>query len=130
MKTKFSGKQTESILKLPGAERYAHFIKRVCDSEEAWGLFDDGWALAETDRGQKVLPLWPASEYAALCATGDWARFQPRAIPLKDLLDEVLPSLEEKEVLPDIFFTPQSWGVTPDTALLRTDLERELTRYQ
>ncbi len=30
--------QVEAVLKLPAKERYGHFIKRVADFEEAWGL--------------------------------------------------------------------------------------------
>jgi hypothetical protein len=123
-------RQIESVLRLSGPERYAHFVKQVSDHEEAWGLFDDGWALAETDDGRGVLPLWPAIEYAELCATGDWAAYRPKVITIQTLLEEVLPLLEERNLLPGIFPTPQSRGVTPAVSLLREDLQRELARYE
>ncbi len=41
----------EAVLALPREERYAHFVKRVADTEQVWGLYNNGWASAATDDG-------------------------------------------------------------------------------
>jgi hypothetical protein len=90
-----SPKQIEAVLKLSGPSRYDHFIKRVVDSQRAWGLWDEGWAMGSDDLGKQTFQLWPAKEYAALSAAGLWAGYEPAEIPLEDLVNELLPKLQE-----------------------------------
>ena len=125
-----SQKQIESILNLPGPQRYSHFIRRVVDSDEAWGLWTEGgWALSSTDEGETVFPLWPHREYAALCAVNEWEGYEPAAIPLDDLLTELLPKLGADHVRLSIFRSPDGQAVFPTIEQLTTDLRQELTRY-
>jgi hypothetical protein len=39
-----------------------------------------------------------------------WSGFKPRAIPLQELLESVLPQLEQEGMPVGIFFTPQGQG--------------------
>lgn len=126
---KISQKQIDAILKLPGQKRYEHFIKVVADWEEAWGLYQGGWALAGTENGRRVFPLWPARVYAEVCSAQEWIGYEPRSIPLDELIDELLPNLEEDGILPAVFYTPKDFGVTPTIDQLSSDLKRELEKY-
>ena len=105
-----SQERLQAVLRLPAARRYSYFLQRVVESGEVWGLDGEGWALALDDSGRDVLPLWPAPEFAALCATRLWSGFQPRALRLKDLVENVLPQLEEEGMPVGIFFTPEGQG--------------------
>ena len=49
---KINQKQIDAVLKLSGAERYQHFVKKIADWEEVWGLYQDGWALLETENNK------------------------------------------------------------------------------
>ncbi len=100
----------DAVLRLPAARRYAYFLQRVMESGVVWGLDGEGWALALDDAGRDVLPLWPAAEFAALCATRLWSGFKPRSISVQELIDSVLPQLEEEGMPVGIFFTPQGQG--------------------
>jgi hypothetical protein len=122
-------RQIEAVLQLPGPKRYAHFIKVVADRQSAWGLYADGWALASTDEGDRVFPLWPAQEYAKLASTNDWTGYCPREIDIGDLFNGLLPSLLEHKTLLGIFPTPTDKGVVPDIATFEKDLRRELTKF-
>ena len=122
-------KQIEAVLNLPGPERYKHFVKQVTDSEKVWGLYKDGWALAATSDGTEVFPVWPAKDYAALCARDEWADFEPSEFTLEEFMSELLPKLEVRGVLPGIFYTPKDRGVTPKISQLLTDLKKELENY-
>ena len=126
---KTSPKEVEAILRLDGPARYQHFIKRVVDSEAAWGLWNDGWALMSDDSGRSVFPLWPAREYAEAANTGDWAGYQPEQIDLDDLLNELLPKLLAKGVVPGVFPTPQAKGTTPTVDELTQALRVEMEKY-
>ena len=110
MEREQSQDRLQAVLRLPASRRYSYFLQRVVESGEVWGLDGEGWALALDDSGRDVLPLWPAPEFAAICATRLWSGFQPRAIRLKDLVENVLPQLEEEGMPVGIFFTPQGQG--------------------
>lgn len=125
-----NSKQVEAVLNLPAPKRYDHFIKVVADRQLAWGLFADGWALAATTEGKPIFPLWPAKEYAALCAVGDWAGYLPRDINMEDLLDGLLPSLSERGTELGIFPTSQDKGVLPEVAVFEADLRNELAKFE
>jgi Protein of unknown function (DUF2750) len=127
---KISAKQIEAILALPGPKRYAHFIKVAADQRRVWGLFSDGWALAGTSDGREVFPLWPAREYAELCAFGSWAGYEPREIDLDTLFERLIPKLAESGTLVGVFPTPADKGVTPDLNQFEADLNEELAKIE
>lgn len=126
---KVNPKQMEAVLALPGIKRFEHFIKVIADWQEVWGLYQDGWALAAADDGTSVFPLWPAKEYAQVCAANEWSGYEPRSISLSDFTEVLLPKLKLDGVLPGVFFTPTSKGVTPSVDDLKSALEAELQNY-
>lgn len=126
---KINQKQIESVIALPGAKRYEHFIKVVADQEEVWGLYRDGWVLAATDDGQKVFPVWPAKEYAELCKKNEWSACEAESFSLVDFMHELLPNLKNDDVLLGVFYTPFNKGVTPAVDQVLADLNRELENY-
>lgn len=122
-------KQLEAVLALSGIKRFEHFIKVIADWQEVWGLYQGGWALAAADDETTVFPLWPAKEYAQVCAANEWAGYEPRSISLSDFTEVLLPKLKQDGVLPGVFFTPTSKGVTPSVDELKSALEAELQNY-
>ena len=127
---KITQKQIEAVIALPGPRRYAHFVKVVADQRRAWGLYSDGWALAGTSEEIPVFPLWPAREYAALCAAGEWSQYEPREIDLDDLFERLLPSLKERKTSLGIFYTPSDKGVLPTIEQFEKDLHTEIERIE
>lgn len=119
----------EGIISLKGPGRYRHFVKSVVDRGEAWGLYDDGWALAGFDDGTEALPLWPEKEFAKVCADGTWSGYAPRSIPLSELVEVVLPELMEDEDGVAVFPTPADKGVIPPINELLDDLKDEQLEY-
>ncbi|MFD2328955.1 DUF2750 domain-containing protein [Cohnella sp. GCM10020058] len=69
-------KEFEAIIKLSANIRYEYFIKKVTDSEEVWGLYDDGWAMSSDDNGRLLIPFWPKKEFAEYCAYEDWSNYK------------------------------------------------------
>ncbi|CAA9530095.1 MAG: hypothetical protein AVDCRST_MAG31-2298 [uncultured Sphingomonas sp.] len=121
-------KQIEAVLALSGPERVKHFAKVVADREEAWSLYDDGWASSATDDGAPAFPLWPAHDYAQLRAAQEWSNYSPRAIALYELMESLIPMLSEQSAAVAVFQTPEGRSVTvaPDEllAMLASELER------
>ncbi len=124
-----SKKKIEAIVALPGQKRYSHFIKTIADREEVWGLYLDGWALAVTGDGDEVFPMWPAKEFADICARNEWINYEATHFSLDELMDELLPNLKNDNVLPGVFYTPEEKGVTPSVDQLLSDLKEELEAY-
>ena len=124
-----NAKQMEAVHALPGIMRFEHFIKVIADWQEVWGLYQDGWALAAADDGTTVFPVWPAKEYAEVCAVNEWAAYEPRSISLSEFMEVLLPKLKTDGVLPGVGFTPNSKGLTPSVDELQAALEAELQNY-
>ena len=57
-----------------------------------------------------AIRCWTAAQFAAICARRLWSGFPPRAIKLQELLENVLPQLEEEGMPVGIFFTPEGQG--------------------
>jgi len=129
MSVKVNQKEIDAVLALSSERRYRYFVKVVADRQEAWGLFSEGWALAKTDMNETVFPMWPAVEYASLCAAKEWSGYAPKSFTLDGLLNDLLPRLKRDGVLPGVFYTPQDKGVTPSVEQLVSDLRKELENY-
>lgn len=126
---KINQRQIEAVIALPGPKRYEHFIKVVTDWEEVWGLYRNDWALAATDDGQKVFPVWPAKEYAELCKENEWSSYEAKSFSLSDFMNELLPNLKSDGVLVGVFYTHLNKGATPAVDQVMADLNRELENY-
>ncbi len=124
-----SDQEMAAVLKLDGPIRFSHFVKRVVDTEQAWGLWQDGWALFADNDANQVFPLWPARAYAELCREGQWANYQAREIPLDDLLRDLIPRLTKQGVRLGVFPTPTGKGVLPSAEELALALREELEKY-
>jgi len=123
-----SAEQVQQVVRLPAPQRYEYFVRIVARSREAWGLYRNGWALATKDDGTLVFAMWPECEFALLCAEFEWEGYAPQAFGLDELMDELLPQLQQDGVVPGIFRTPGSKGTMPTPNLLRVDLQDELRR--
>ena len=122
-------KEVSAVLHLDGQARLEHFVKRVADSERAWGLWRYGWALMANEDGTEVFPLWPAPEYAEPHRAGSWVLYQVKEIPLGELLAELLPTLNDSGILPGVFPSSDGKCVTPSANSLAVMLRAELERY-
>ncbi|WP_139489508.1 DUF2750 domain-containing protein [Brevibacillus dissolubilis] len=121
-------KEFESVIRQPANKRYAYFIKKVVDSENVWGLYQDGWAVTEDNDGNRLLPFWPRREFAEHCAVDGWADYTAECIDLYEFMDEFLPRLIEDGLKPSIFLNNNDSAVLEVETLLG-DLRAELEKY-
>lgn len=101
----------DNLLKGPAQNRYDYFVKKVLEEQKVWALYSDNWALSGTSEGKMVFPLWPDKAFAELCATGDWSAHKAVALALDEVVENLLPQLAEKDILPGIFFTLEDGSV-------------------
>ena len=116
--------EAEQLFALPVRDRAVTFFQLVADWEEAWGLRDEeGWVVAkETD----ALPLWPHAAFAEVCARGAWKGAAAEAIPLGELLGELLPLLEEDGLAIAVFPALDDPGMVMPPGEVRERLGMEL----
>jgi len=116
--------EVRQTLALPAGERAAAFFQLAADWEEAWGLKDSaGWIVS---RDSESLPLWPHSAFAEACARGAWEDAAPAAISIDELLEGLLPLLEEDGLRVAVFPAPDDAGTVLSLRELRERLEQEL----
>lgn len=125
---KIDTRQVQAIVMLPGPQRYEYFVKRVSETGVVWSLYRQGWALAKKEDGTLVFPLWPDSEFATICADYEWTGYAPQSFALDELVDELLPQLEQDGIVTGVFYTPGARDVMPTPGLLRRDLLDERTQ--
>jgi hypothetical protein len=117
--------ERELVLALPSHERYVYFVQLAVDTEEVWGLRNpDGWVLAEMDRD--AFPVWPHPDFAAACAVAEWEGAQPAPIGLAELLEDLLPILEEDGHALAVFPAADGDCSVVEPEQLRRDLEAEI----
>ena len=64
-----------------------------------------------------------------MSSRSQWGGHQPRPIELAELTAALLPRLKGDGVLPGVFFTPTSRGVTPSVDELLAALEAESGKH-
>ncbi|WP_240421916.1 DUF2750 domain-containing protein [Paenibacillus periandrae] len=123
-----TSKEFKAVIKLPANIRYEYFIKKVADSEEVWGLYDDGWAISSDDKGRLLIPFWPRKEFAEYCAYEEWSNYKAQCISLDEFISDWLPNMVKDQHKPSIFWNRDDSAVLEIQVILN-DLEQELEKY-
>ena len=121
-------KELDSIIKQPPNIRYEYFIKKVADYEEVWGLYDDGWATAQDDDRNMLIPFFPRKEFAEYCAINEWNNFKAEPIDLNEFIENWLVGMRKDRVKPSIFPINEDSVMVEIDVILR-DLNSELENY-
>lgn len=121
-------KEFEALVQKPANIRYEYFIKKVVDAEEVWGLYEDGWATAQDEEGNMVIPFFPKREFAEHTARNEWEGCKAVAIDLDEFKDEWLVGMKKDNVRPSIFPTDEDAALVEIDVLLK-DLNSELENY-
>lgn len=123
----------KGVTSLTAQERYSHFVRRVADWEEIWGLrTSEGWVMVGDDSGKQMIPVWPHERYANACAIDDWADAAPTVIELEAWMTRWLPGMTRDGVQVAVFpvATERMSGVVVLPERLEKDLEAELENYE
>jgi hypothetical protein len=127
MTWELTDEERQLALALPPKERYRYFVQIVADEGEIWGLRnDEGWVLGSDPERGDILPLWPHSTFAEACARGTWDDAKPAEIPLDELIEDLLPLLQEDRITVAAFPTPEGNSVLVPPEELDRDLREEL----
>lgn len=125
-----NSKEIQSVINLTSEKRYKYFLNKVADAALIWGLYDDGWALVENKKDEVLIPLWPAKEYAELCASEDWREYQPKSVEIHEFIEEMIVNLKENKISLAIFYTPHDKGIILNHDNFIDDLRMELNNIE
>ncbi len=65
MSYKMNPQQFDAVLELSSSDRCSHFIGKVADWEQLWGVKNsEGWLVPVTPEELEYFPVWPHPEYA------------------------------------------------------------------
>ena len=124
-------KQFTAVLALSGPDRFQHFISRVADWQNVWGLRDEnGWVSASDDEGNLAFPFWPHPDYAAACATDKWLGNLPDSVEIHEFLEHWLPNMGKDGVAVAVFPTPTMRGTVVLALQLQQAIQDELSRIE
>ena len=83
-----ANQSTQEIMELPAEARYSYLIYQVIAHNQIHLVCDEEgeFALVEYD-GDRVLPVWPSQELAALVLQTQWPEYFVATVPLDEFLD-------------------------------------------
>lgn len=65
MPYRMNPQQYESVLALSSGDRSTHFVGKVADWQQLWGVKnEEGWLVPVTPHDLEYFPVWPHPEYA------------------------------------------------------------------
>jgi hypothetical protein len=123
--------EVDKLFKKPAEKRYEYFIKKVCDTEEVYGLADEeGWALlSDDDDDTDIIPLFPHIEAAErFRVEGDFEEYGIGVLDVHELL-EWLDDMKDEKMMVAIFPNLELSGVVYEPERLQKDLIKELATY-
>jgi hypothetical protein len=122
--------EVDKIFKKPGEKRYDYFIKKVAETEEVFGLYDDeGWALLGDESDADILPFFAHAELAeAFRVAAGFEEYRVEQLDANELL-EWLDDMVEEGMMVAVMPNPQFNGAVVEPTLLKTDLQTELEKY-
>ncbi len=124
----------DAIIKLSPEERYAYFIKRICDWEQIWTLYsDDNLVLNEDKKGKLEVFLFPYETFASYYAHGVKSMEEAvgKCFHLDEFMGEVMKKLLSHDVnMALVFPVTNGYGLKVTMKKLINDINEELENYK
>jgi hypothetical protein len=122
-------KKIEQLTLMSKNDRLSYFVRKVCDFEEVWGLNSNGWAMANSSSGEKVIPFWPEADFSKLMTKDVWSDYSAQKISLEDFMNKWLPGMENDNLFIAIFPVPNDEGFIIKPRILLDKIKEELEQY-
>ena len=132
MPYKLHPKHYENVMSFTAKERYEHFIIKVADWEQLWGLYNEnkGWFLRTTDENVEYLSIWPHPEYAKNIGKEYYPEYNEEEISLENFMSNLLPKLEKDNVKIGVFPDPEGNTWLMEAKDLLQDLQDECEQHE
>ena len=129
-----SKQEFEAITKLVPEKRYDYFIKRICDWEQVWTLYnDDCIILNEDKKGDLFILLFPFEPFASYYAikTEGMQNAVCKSYSIKDFFGSFLEKLLSNNITKALVFPiPNGFGLNVPIKTIKEDVNEELENYE
>jgi uncharacterized protein DUF2750 len=88
-------------------------------------------ATIDDESGKPLFcPLWPAAVYVQMWMPKRYQHMTVQALPLEDMLGDVLPDLQNRNIEIAVFMTPENVGGIKTAVELREGLNETVEFYR
>ncbi|MEP5230891.1 MAG: DUF2750 domain-containing protein [Alloalcanivorax sp.] len=123
--------QFDAVLAISSADRSSHFVGKVADWEQLWGVKNDlGWLVSITSEDLEYFPVWSHSKHAKKIVDEHFYGHHAVEIPIEEFLSHWLPTFEADNVKAGVFPSKKwvSWVMEPTD--LAQCLRDEAAQYE
>ncbi|MBF1385107.1 DUF2750 domain-containing protein [Prevotella aurantiaca] len=129
-----SKQELDAVIALSPEKRYNYFVKRICDWEQVWTLYDDDYiVLNEAKNGKLYVLLFPFKDFAKHYATNtrDMKGVSYKSFELCEFLETIVKKLQMNKVNHALIFpVADGYGLNVSMEDMVKDIQSELENYK
>jgi len=133
-KYKITEQEIEAIIKLTPQQRYAYFLKRICDWEQVWTLYEDDYiVLNEAKNGKLYILLFPFKDFAEHYATNTRGMkgVSYKSFEINEFLETIIKKLQANNVSNALVFpVANGYGLDVSMTDMVKDIQSESENYK
>lgn len=127
MPYRLAPEEMENLLSQPAEIRYQHFLDKVADWEEIWGVCDEqGWLVQVTTGQRRYITLWSHPALTDDAIKRHLPEAQAEEIDFELLLEQWLPLLKQEDINISIQPDRQWHGIIVSPDKFEEDLRRAI----
>ena len=131
---KVSKQELEAVTALSPEERYNYFVKRICDWEQVWTVYEDDYiVLNEAKNGKLYILLFPFKDFAEHYATNtrEMKGVSYKSFELCEFLETIVKKLQMNKVNHALIFpVADGYGLNVSMEDMVKDIQTELENYK
>lgn len=131
---KVSKQELEAVTALSPEKRYNYFVKRICDWEQVWTLYeDDCIVLNEAKNGKLYILLFPFKDFAEHYATNTRGMkgVSYKSFEINEFLETIIKKLQANNVSNALVFpVANGYGLNVSMTDMVKDIQSESENYK
>lgn len=131
---KVSKQELEAVTALSPEKRYNYFVKRICDWEQVWTLYEDDYiVLNEAKNGKLYILLFPFKDFAEHYAinTRGMKGVSYKSFEINEFLETIIKKLQANNVSNALVFpVANGYGLNVSMTDMVKDIQSELENYK
>ena len=131
---KVSKQELEAVTALSPEERYNYFVKRICDWEQVWTVYEDDYiVLNEAKNGKLYILLFPFKDFAEHYATNTRGMkgVSYKSFEINEFLETIIKKLQANNVSNALVFpVANGYGLNVSMIDIIKDIQSELENYK
>lgn len=131
---KVSKQELEAVTALSPEKRYNYFVKRICDWEQVWTLYeDDCIVLNEAKNGKLYILLFPFKDFVEHYATNTRGMkgVSYKSFEINEFLETIIKKLQANNVSNALVFpVANGYGLNVSMTDMVKDIQSELENYK